>query len=737
MKKQVLSLILFTFLVGNLSVFAQFQQVKAKKKVLLEKAYHYDTLFVFDKALDYYKKFQEKNPQNFYATNRIADINRVLGQYEEAAAWYAKVIELPDATPLQTWYYAQTLRSSGKYDLAKKYYEKYAAQNPNDSRSQPIAESLTDISKFYSDSSRYKIINIETNSPQADFSPAWYQEQKIAFVSSRTESKKTDNRWSGGQSFLDLFYMNFDSVDKKFSEPKLFEGKLISNYHEGPMTFDSSFNKIIFTRNNVIKRTKTSEEGIIKLNLFEANIKDGQWGKVTRLPFNSPDFSTGHPALSKDGKLLIFASDRPDGRGGQDLYYSTFDGNTWSEPVNLGSGINTEGDEVFPFLHADGTLFYASDGMPGLGSLDVYEATALPNNQWGFPKNLGYPINSPHDDFGLILANNKNSGFFSSNRPDGKGDDDIYFFDKQQFILTAYVYDSLTKEPISGALVKIILNADTLKTEKTNKEGYTAFKTPKGPKYVFQAAQDGYKTNYLAFNTNEPNSDTVKIPLLRNGFILEVLVVDKTAQTPIQEAQVFVANDQTKAVDSSLTQLNGKTYHFILANNNFTIKADKFGYFLISPAHISTYAITDDTLRAKLELSYLAAGAIVKLENIYYDFDKFNIRPDAAEELDRLVEIMNKYPKMKIEMRSHTDSRGSDAYNKKLSQNRATSAAKYIISKGIEKNRIAFMGYGETVLVNKCSNNYPCSEAEHQLNRRTEFKVLVQPDGMEVKGTVQ
>lgn len=737
MKKHIVLLFIFLFLIGSPVAFAQFQQMKVKKKVWLEKAYHYDTLFVFDKALEYYEKFHLKNPNNFYAPNRIADIHRVLGQYDEAASWYARVIEMPDATPLQTWYYAQTLRSSEKYDLAKKYYEKYAEQNPSDSRPKPIAESLSDISKFYFDSSQYKIINIEPNTPQADFSPAWYKDQKIAFVSSRSESRKIDSRWSGGQSFLDLFFMNFDSIDKKFSEPKLFEGKIISSYHEGPMTFDSSFSKIIFTRNNLIKRTKSSEEGIIKLNLFEANIKDGTWGKVTRLPFNSSDFSSGHPTLSKDGKLLIFASDRPGGKGGQDLYISTFDGTNWSEPVNLGAGINTEGDEVFPYLHHDGTLYYSSDGMPGLGSLDIYEATPLSNNQWGFSKNLGYPINSTHDDFGFISSANKNSGFLSSNRPGGKGDDDIYFFDKQQFILTAYVYDSITKEPIKNALVKLVLNSDTLKTEKTNLEGYTAFKTPKGPKYIFKASQVGYKINYLAFNTNEPYTDTVKIPLLRNGFLLEVLIVDKATQAPIQEAQVYVANDLSKAIDSSLTPLNGKTYHFIFANNNFTVKADKFGYFLISPGHVSTFAITDDTLRVKLELSYLAAGAIVKLENIYYDFDKFNIRPDAAEELDRLVELMEKYPKMKIEMRSHTDSRGSDAYNKKLSQNRATSAAKYIISKGIDKNRIAFMGYGETVLVNNCNNNKPCSEAEHQLNRRTEFKVLVQPDGMQVKGTVQ
>jgi outer membrane protein OmpA-like peptidoglycan-associated protein len=504
------------------------------------------------------------------------------------------------------------------------------------------------------------------------------------------------------------------------------------------MAFDSALTKIIFTRNNVIKRTKTSEEGIIKLNLFESTITNNVFGKATRLPFNSPEYSCGHPTLTKDGKFMIFASDMPGGKGGQDLYYTEYSAGTWSEPVNLGSDINTESDEVFPFLHEDGTLYYASDGLPGLGGLDVYVAQKTADKQWGFPKNFGAPINSQDDDFAFIYNKEKNSGYFSSNRPKGKGDDDIYFFDNRQFLLKVYVYDKLTGEPIEGSMVRLAENGDTILTQNTDNKGYTIFKTPKGPTYVFKASKAGYKDNYVEFNSGEAPTDTVKIPLMRNGFILEALVVDKVTQQPIEGALVIVKNDKTKDVDStSLTAMNGKAYPFILANNNFTVKADKFGYFLVSPVAVSTYDIVGDTIKVKLELSYLSAGAIVKLENIYYDFDKFNIRKDAGEELDRLVEIMQKYPKMKIEMRSHTDSRGSDAYNMKLSQNRANSAAKYLVKEGIAQVRIAFKGYGETVPVNNCTNDYPCSEAEHQLNRRTEFKVLVQPDGTEVKGTIQ
>lgn len=738
MKKLLSALLLLACILVSVQSFGQYQQMKAKKKVLFEKAVHYDTLFVFDKALEYYKKFHSKNPTNFYVVNKIADIHRVLGQSAEASEWYAKAITMPEATPIQTWYYAQALRGSGKYELAKKYYEKYAEDNPTDSRPKRISEGLVNLGSYFRDTASFSIINIEINTPFADFSPIWYKNNGIAFVSSRTESKKTDNRWSGGQSFLDLYKADFDTLKKKFGQPELFKGKVISDYHEGPMAFDSSFTKIVFTRNNLIKKTKTSESGIIKLNLFESTITNDVFDKPKRLPFNSPEYSCGHPTLTKDGNLLIFASDMPGGKGGQDLYYSEFSGGTWGEPVNLGADINTEGDEVFPFLHEDGTLYYASDGLAGLGNLDVYAAKKTADKQWGFPKNIGAPINSQYDDFAFIYNKDKNSGFFTSNRPNGKGDDDIYFFDNRQFLLKVYVYDKLTGEPISGSMVRLAENGDTLITQNTDEKGYTIFKTPKGPEYTFKASKDGYKDNYVTFDSGNSATDTVKIPLMRNGFILEALVVDKTTQQPIDAAVVLVKNDKTKDVDSSkVTGLNGKAYPFILANNNYTIKADKFGYFLVSPVNISTFNVQGDTIKVKLELSYLAAGAIVKLENIYYDFDKSNIRKDAAEELDRLVEIMEKYPQMKIEMRSHTDSRGSDAYNMKLSQNRATSAAKYLVKKGIKQTRIAYKGYGETLPVNNCTNDYPCSEAEHQLNRRTEFKVLVQPDGTKVKGTIE
>jgi outer membrane protein OmpA-like peptidoglycan-associated protein/Tfp pilus assembly protein PilF len=708
-----------------------------KGKVLLEKGDHYYKLFMFDKAAKYYKKYYAKNTNDFYVTNRLADMYRVRGNYADAAEWYSKAVTLEGATPQTQYNYAFCLRNVGNYDEALKQFQRYAEQNPSDNRGAKIAGGLAELKQFFKDSSRYYIKNVqELNTDKADYSPAWFKNKALGYVSAGQKGK-IDQRWSG-QIFYDIYFADYDTINKTFGKGNIFEGKVESDYHEGPMTFDSSFTKIIFTRNNVIKKTKESDEGIIMLNLFESKFADGKWGKVTRLPFNSPDFSSGHPTLSKNGKILIFASDREGGRGGQDLYYVEYKAEAWGEPVNLGPEINTEGDEVFPYLHPDGTLFYASDGMPGLGGLDVYSAKKTGETHWTEPKNIGAPINTNFDDFGLIYDKEMKYGYFTSNRPGGKGDDDIYYFDNQHFKIKIVVYDKLTNENIAEATVKVVEKTDTIYRLKTDKDGRTTAKVQFGNTFVLKASKEGYRSNTVTINTNEIDANQdIRIPLMQ-GYILEALVVDKTTQKPIDAADVFADSEKAGKVPGK-TDASGKAYLNVKAGQIYKATADKFGYFLVSAKTVSTIDIPEnqDTIKVTLELSFLSAGAIVKLENIYYDFDKYNIRKDAAEELDRLVEIMNKYPKMKIEMRSHTDSRGSDSYNMTLSSNRAKSAAKYIVKEGINQSRIVYKGYGETVPVNGCTNGVPCSEEDHQLNRRTEFKVLVQPDGTEVKGSIQ
>jgi outer membrane protein OmpA-like peptidoglycan-associated protein len=304
-------------------------------------------------------------------------------------------------------------------------------------------------------------------------------------------------------------------------------------------------------------------------------------------------------------------------------------------------------------MHPDGTLYFSSDSYEGFGGLDIYSATKNGDGKWGNVTNMGYPINSSKDDFGLIFNKKADSGLFSSNRPNGAGSDDIYLFDKKNVIvLLGKVIDKKTKEPIPNAIVKLL---------------------------------------------------------------------DK----------------ETQREDSLTADKSGKFQFSLTPNKDYAVAADKYGYFLVSQVNVSTKQVGKDTIEVTLELQSITVGEVVKLENIYYDFDKFDIRPDAARELDRFVQFMNKYPGLVVELRSHTDSRGSDTYNQWLSQKRAESAVAYVIGKGIDKSRITARGYGESKPVNQCVNRVPCTEEEHQMNRRTEFVVVKQPEGLKVKSSVQ
>lgn len=609
-------------------------------------------LFQFDKAIRAYTRVISRRPAHYKALSQIADVYRVIGDYDNALKWYGEVVKTPDCSPVQKFYYAQMLRTAQQYDSAKAYYLKYAELVSGDPRGRRLAKGIDMIPQWLRDSVNFRVTEYPHNSPVSDFSPAFYKgDSTIVFVSARGTGR-IDQLWSG-TPFLDLFIS--EKKGTGYTPPLLLPGNVNKEFHEGPMVFDSAGTTMYFTRNNYMRRKKKSQEGIMKLKVFKAELRDGRWTEVRDMPFNSNEYSVGHPALSPDGKYLYFASDmpHPDAQGGQDLYYVDISTPQFSPPINLGSGINTKGDEVFPFMHKKGTLYFASDSYEGLGGLDIYSASRNADGEWGNVTNLGYPINSSRDDFGLIYDTRLEAGLFSSNRKGGTGDDDIYLFDtKVEVILLGKVIDKKTKDPVPDAVVKLL---------------------------------------------------------------------DKSLNMS----------------DSVACDKNGK-FRFILGmNKEYSVSADKYGYFLLSAAEISTRKAGEDTIEVVLQLQRISVGEVVKLENIYYDFDKYNIRPDAAKELDRFVAFMNKYPGLVVELRSHTDSRGSDTYNMWLSQRRAESAVAYVIAKGISKKRISARGFGESLPVNQCVNRVPCTEEEHQLNRRTEFVVVKQPEGLKVKSSVQ
>jgi len=637
------------FLLTGIFFFLSNEAFAQKRQLLKgDKAF---SLFQFQKAIRIYTKVLSRRPTNYKALSQIADVYRITGDYDNALKWYGEVVKHPECSPVQKFYYAQMLRTAEQYDSAKVYYKQYAELVSGDPRGKRLADGIDMIPQWLKDSASIRVMQYPHNSPASDFSPAYYKgDSAIVFPSSRG-SGRIDELWSG-MPFLDLFIS--EKNDTGYTVPVPLPGNVNREFHEGPLVFDSTGTVMYFTRNNYIKKKKKSSEGIMKLKVFKAEYKDGKWTEVSDLPFNSNEYSVGHPALSPDGKYLYFASDmpHPGAQGGQDLYYVEITSAGFEPPVNLGPGINTKGDEVFPFMHKNGTLYFASDSYEGFGGLDIYSANKNAG-AWGNVANLGYPINSSKDDFGLIFNEKLDGGLFSSNRGGGTGSDDIYLFDKKnRVVLLGKVIDKKTKEPVPDALIKLLEKPDG-------------------------------------------------------------------------------------QVDSLLSDNKGKFQFNLPLNKQFSVTADKYGYFLVSPLDISTRKAGGDTIKVVLELQRISVGEVVKLENIYYDFDKYNIRPDAAKELDRFVSFMNKYPGLVVELRSHTDSRGSDTYNMWLSQKRAESAVAYVIAHGIHKSRITARGYGESMPVNKCINRVQCTEEEHQQNRRTEFLVVKQPEGLKVKSSVQ
>lgn len=747
--KSFLILIATLFLaLGNLTA----QDVKTKK------ADRYFELFKFENAIEQYQRVIKKDPENYHALVRLGDSYRLLGDPANAEFWYASAAKHPQADSLVVFYYAQALRSNGKYSEAKEQYLKYNTMAPNDPRGARLAKSMDEINVLKADSLRYNVVNIgDANTAGSEFSPAYYQDSMLIFPSNRGEKGK--DVWQGG-AFLDLYTASI-SNDTAVGEVKPVDGKVNSKFHEGPVTFNKDYTVMYFTRNSYVKSKKKGEADIMRLSVFKSTFEGGNWGNVVRLPFNNDDFSCGHPTLSADGKYLYFSSDMPGGYGGLDLWRVSVAEDSYGTPENLGDGVNGIGNEQFPFLHEDGTLYYASDGFVGLGGLDIYYAT-LTNGKYGNPTNMGYPINTHYDDLGLVFNKEKKKGYFSSNRAGGMGDDDIYYFDTYGLRLKVIVYDRLTGDPIDSAYASLLAATDTLETKLTENGGACTFKVENDKNYSIYASKEGYLPNKVTVSTAglDNNSPAIRVPLDRGDLMLvgtsfEVRVNDNTKVEerigPLPGTVVRLHNLTDKTTDSTTTGEDGKYAFQLQPEKEYMVDGDKELYFLKSEQNFDTKGKVSGTIEKDIEL-YKLAG-VIRLVNIYYDFDKYNIRPDAAKELDRLYGYLVKYPDMVIQMRSHTDCRGSKTYNMILSANRAQSAANYLIKKGMDNGVLNMMktitaaGFGETLPIygGLCADDQGIRDDKlsqdlidkHQFNRRTEFLVLVQPKAIYVESSVK
>ncbi len=551
----------------------------------------------------------------------------------------------------------------------------------------------------------------------------------------------------------------------KGEDPQEFSKDLNTKYHEGPATFSADGSTIIFTRNNYNSgKSSKSSDNINKLKLYSAELRDGGWSNVVELPFNSDEYSTGHPTLTRDGKTLYFVSDRPGGRGGTDLYVSQLVDGAWSSPSNVGAEINTKGDEMFPFVDENGNLYFSSNGhAKRLGELDIYFAL-LARNTAPQIMHLDAPINSKGDDFGLITDGNRTSGYLSSNRL--RGDDDIFRFVRESSLSGCRnLAITVTDEGKSGRLdsVAVLVRARgegrREQTLYTDSKGMINICLEENNDFLFELSKDGYVSSTLGFSTIGLTDDKPSLigailmqpsalaPTRLSGpsrvssggsdeaadewetstpitaSLLRGTVTGEADKTPIEGVRIILKNECDSTIKQTVTGPDGRYQFQLIEGCDYTLVASKSLYGTNTNAITKIPPLSKPKL-VSANLKMLKAGDLMTLDNIQYDSGKWDIRPDAAQELDKMVATMRKYPSLKIEIGSHTDSQGSAQFNQYLSDRRAKAALNYLASKGISRSRMTAKGYGESQLVNQCKDGVLCTEEEHQRNRRTEFKVL-------------
>jgi outer membrane protein OmpA-like peptidoglycan-associated protein len=709
----------------------------------VKKASNYYNNYSYPKVIE---KLEGKDNLSTEAYRELAESYKMANDFAKAEASYAKVVAAPDKIAEDVYHYAQLLKMNGKYADAQKQMDAYAALN-NDKRAILYEQNKSYLTDLLKDKGQFTIKNLEVNSLQQDFGAVYYKDQ-IVYTSSKTPISGAYRRWNGNNlAFLDLYAGKANSESEITDAKKI--SKLNKKYHEGPASYSKDGNTVMYTLDNY--KTKSSD-GVRKLQMYEARFKDGAWGDKVPFPYNNKEYSMGHPALTADGNTLYFASDMPGGKGGVDLYKTSrgADGK-WTTPENLGDKINTEGNEVFPFIHESGLFFFSSDGIPGLGGLDIF-ATEIKNGQAGKIINVGVPVNGSKDDFSMVLNAEKTKGYFASNRAGGKGDDDIYAFNMlrpfiKKTMVEGVVTDKKNGNPLSEAKVELKdPSGKTIASAVTDNKGDYSFETEPEKDYSIFVSRDKYFGNNASFSFKNLPIDTYvlkqDIAMDENvGLALYALLTDSKTTLPLDSVHLIIIDKATNEVlVKTYTPKSGDafkgipnkkvgdkiSYEVVMTKRGYFPKEVIFNYEIKTAGTVKIHEVMNGALEMDKEVADLKD--MVEIRPIKFDYNKFNIRPDAAIELDKIITIMNKYPKMVIELGAHTDCRGAKAYNEKLSDKRAKSSAAYIQSKIVNPDRIYGKGYGENKILNGCSCEgavkSDCTEEQHQENRRTEFKVI-------------
>lgn len=605
-------------------------------------------------------------------------------------------------------------------------------------------------------SALYAVKPVPFNTPGMEFSPYPYKNGMI-FVSTRNEKSSVQ------EAFLSLYYTE-ESDDGGFSIPEPLHEGSITSYHEGPAVFFNNGATKIFTRNSMMRKSKMKDGAENPLELAQSELMpSGKWTEPVTLPFASAGYSVAHPAISSDGSTLYFSSNMPGTVGQSDIFVSKLNHGTWSEPRNLGTGINTSGSELFPFLLNDSILFFASNGHTGQGGLDIFSFNLKAPDSG--VTNFGIPVNGPADDFGIFLESDGNAGFFSSNREGGAGADDLYYFEVLQPFIRFRVLDSLTRRPINNA--RLNLESHKWKGDThTDFTGKTECRINPLSTYRIDVTADRYKAAMIHIRPSEGSSkkqtaiDIYLAPLNRS--IRQVLAASLQTRSregltntiifdssPLdidlpQEATQPADTADTPTVDSDpLPQLDiiavevvNDLPTVIMARNDslFEFRREGETLFLdsdpklhITIPHGARRNDYEQIIAAEVQAQGYGIGKFLLIRSFFFDTGKTWVRNDASAQLDKIAELMHDYPQMDLQMIFHSDSRGSESFNLGLSKARSQEVTGYLLSGGISKERIHSTYVGESQPLKDCGDLSDCDELFHQMNRTVEFSFLLNP----------
>lgn len=636
----------------------------------------------FKLAIDYYEAARDLAPVDASIARKLGQCYERLGQRAVAAEWYKRTIDIGAGDPQDLLLYAEALKGLEQYDEAVLWFERFAKKRPSDKRAASHLRDKEYYLDLLADTAQYKVRALKINNPSSvvsisPFTNGIYYMSGINVANESVQDQKSDYL-----KYLDVYSVKWNGTE--LTEPKNIEGLANSPLHDGPVFFSPTDNTLYITRNNpklVVKKDTREED--LNLMIVASKWDAGKWGEPVPLTFNSNEYSNGHVALSPDGHLLYFVSDRPGGFGGTDLYVAKRSGDQWTNITNLGPEVNTEGNEMFPFVDANGKLYFSSNGHAGLGGMDLF-VTGMETGNWSRPLNLGAPLNSPFDDFSVLYNVLVDEGFFFSNR-NGLGNDDVFYFTHKSF------NDMLVSVKIVGKNRMADLTDQPINIVKVNTGEIVASKLSARQSIIMmlEAGEEVavYMTNEMYFDTSVPVF-TFKAPeRLNDPFIAlgEKTVVTKRDPEPIRKSSPNESSYQKvkNAIDETLEGVSADRKQVVLA----------------------------------VDLEAQGIG------NVFFGYNSKDLSAEERAKLERVRALMNDKRDTRLVIRAYCDSRGSAEYNRKLSMDRAMQVKNYLEEKGITSDRLRIEWYGKDNPAVDCVGK-KCSEDVFKMNRRAELNLI-------------